>query len=126
MTTLFTYAILFLGHLCVYLCFKNSAQVSISKSYFSTSKRVLNQKLVACYQKCEKLKPSSTIDENMLLNKSLKHLEFISEFEMYLEQRTLAYFSKEFLQEFEQIKRNAQLSTLKMTNQLNTTARLAV
>ena len=55
----------------------------------------------------------------IVLNKSLKNLEFISKFEMYLEVKNYNNFSPEFLQEFEKIKTEAQLTTLKTSNQLN-------
>ena len=54
-----------------------------------------------------------------ILNKSLKHLEFISQFEMYLDEKHYKNFSIEFLQEFKKIKQEAQLTTLKTTNKLN-------
>ena len=44
---------------------------------------------------------------------------------MYLEEKTLNNFSIEFLQEFEQIKIEAQLSTLKATSQLNNGVKMA-
>jgi len=61
------------------------------------------------------------IDENeqLILSKSLRHLEFISTFEMYLEDKNSKNFPLEFLQEFEKIKIEAQLSALKTTNQLS-------
>lgn len=55
---------------------------------------------------------------SILLNKSLKHLEFISNFEIYLERATHKNFSIEFLQEFEKIKSHAQKITLKTVNEL--------
>jgi hypothetical protein len=58
-------------------------------------------------------------NNNIILNKSLKHLEFISEFEMYLEDKNYKMFPIEFLQEFEKIKLDAQLTTLKTTKRLN-------
>ena len=63
--------------------------------------------------------------KRMLLNKSLRHLEFISEFEMYLEDKNYKNFPIEFLQEFEKIKIEAQLSTLQNTHQLARDSKLA-
>lgn len=63
--------------------------------------------------------------KRMLLNKSLRHLEFISEFEMYLEDKNYKNFPIEFLQEFEKIKIEAQLSTLQNTHQLARDSKIA-
>ena len=63
--------------------------------------------------------------KRMLLNKSLRHLEFISEFEMYLEDKNYKNFPIEFLQEFEKIKIEAQLSTLQNTHQLTRGSKIA-
>lgn len=62
---------------------------------------------------------NTEIKDQMILNKSLKHLDFISSFEMYLEDKNYKKFPIEFLQEFEKIKAEAQLSTLKISDQLN-------
>ncbi len=45
------------------------------------------------------------------LKSSLKHLEFISFFEMHLEQKT--YCSPHFLKAFEDLKHEAQMNVLK-------------
>jgi hypothetical protein len=45
------------------------------------------------------------------LKSSLKHLEFISFFEMHLEQKT--YCSPHFLKAFENLKHEAQMNVLK-------------
>lgn len=65
------------------------------------------------------------IKDQVSLNKSLRHLEFISEFELYLENKNYKKFPIEFLQEFEKIKIEAQLSTLNNAQQLNKKLRTA-
>lgn len=65
------------------------------------------------------------IKDQVLLNKSLRHLEFISEFELYLEDKNYKKFPIEFLQEFEKIKIEAQLSTLYKAKQLSNNIRNA-
>lgn len=59
-------------------------------------------------------------NNNVILNKSLKHLEFINQFEMYLEDKNYKKFPIEFLREFDKIKQDAKLTTLKATQLLNT------
>ncbi|MFP4844919.1 hypothetical protein [Winogradskyella sp. PE311] len=53
---------------------------------------------------------------NLELEKSLKHLEFMSQLEAYLEETDGSVMSVEFLQEFETSKREAQLTFLKSTH----------
>ena len=73
----------------------------------------------------KEIKMANTITDNieikdqMILNKSLQHLDFISNFERYLEDKNYKNFSIEFLQELDRVKVEAQLSTLKMSEQLN-------
>ncbi|APY08083.1 hypothetical protein BWZ20_07120 [Winogradskyella sp. J14-2] len=64
---------------------------------------------------------SEKIDQknHAILNKSLKHLDFISQLEMYLGENNYNSLSVEFLLEFEKTKREAQLSALKMAKILN-------
>jgi hypothetical protein len=71
------------------------------------------------------LAKNTNCNKHFLLNKSLKQLEFIADFEKYLDEKTLENLSIEFLQEFEQIKIEAQLITLKVTNQLNLDTRFS-
>ncbi len=47
------------------------------------------------------------------LSSSLKHLEFILFFELYLESKHVNIFSRTFLNEFENIKYEAQMNVLK-------------
>ena len=55
---------------------------------------------------------------HFILKKSLLQLEFISIFEAYLEDESFQDTSLEFLHEFEEIKRQAQINTLRFTNKL--------
>lgn len=117
MSTLFIYAILLIGHLNVYFYFKHTI-----KSYSNISGNNNIQKpQIVLEERVTSLNLTKNILNNkqMLLNKNLRQLEFIFEFEMYLEEKTLKNLSLEFLQEFEKIKTEAQLSTLKTTSQLN-------
>ncbi|MBC3845386.1 hypothetical protein H8K90_03250 [Winogradskyella echinorum] len=123
MNTLFIYIIFFLGHVAVYFYYRNSF---INTTDASKNTKTKNSHLSVTDAKNSIKKANSIVDnKQMLLQKNLKQLEFISEFEMYLEEKTLKNFSIEFLQEFEQIKIEAQLSTLKTTNQLNNSVKLA-
>lgn len=58
-------------------------------------------------------------DSSIIFDKKLKHLDFISQFEMYLDGKNCNSFSVEFLQEFEKIKLETQRTTLEMVNVLN-------
>lgn len=62
---------------------------------------------------------------HMLLNKRLRHLEFISEFEMYLDDKNYKNFSIAFLQELKNIKIEAQLSACKATTMLSEHTKIA-
>ncbi|WP_340154391.1 hypothetical protein [uncultured Winogradskyella sp.] len=123
MTTLLIYGTLFLGHLCVYFYFRNSFKSYLNPSERNTEKQARlesNNNFSS-----QNLKNNAVDNKLVLLNKSLRQLEFISEFEMYLEEKTLENCSLEFLQEFSRIKIEAQLSTLKTTNMLNSQVKLA-
>ncbi|MBT8325834.1 MAG: hypothetical protein KJO96_11095, partial [Winogradskyella sp.] len=72
-----------------------------------------------------KIEKQQACTDYMLLDKSLKHLEFISQFESYLDTKNSEKFPAEFLQEFENIKREAQIATIKTTQQLNHSLALA-
>lgn len=123
MTTLFIFATLLLGHLCVYFYFRNNF-----KSYLNpTERRYLkkNQLETEDNLSSQKIKNNADDDRLILLNKSLKRLEFISKFEIYLEKKALENCTLEFLQEFSRIKIEAQLSTLKTTNMLNCKMKIA-
>ena len=123
MTTLLIYATLILGHLCVYFYFRNNF-----KSYLNPNERrtLKNTQLETKENlSSQNLKNNAVDNKLVLLNKSLRQLEFISEFEMYLEEKTLKNCSLEFLQEFSRIKIEAQLSTLKTTNMLNSQVKIA-
>lgn len=64
---------------------------------------------------------TSDVESNssFILSKSLKHLEYISEFEMYLERKNYKSLPLDFLQEFESLKTEAKISLLKTASQLN-------
>ncbi|WP_299120340.1 hypothetical protein [uncultured Winogradskyella sp.] len=128
MNALFMYVILLLGHLCVYFYFKNNLRfLSVSNDSYTVKDIYIEKLPLKQKQDLETVSLTKKMEDNkhILLNKSLRHLEFIAEFEMYLERKTSKNFSAEFLQEFEQIKIEAQLTALKTTNQLNTIAKMA-
>ncbi|NRD21854.1 hypothetical protein HNV10_01285 [Winogradskyella litoriviva] len=123
MTTLLIYGTLLIGHLSVYFYFRNNfksclilSQRKAKKHSHIETKDNLNSK---------NLKNNAVDNKLVLLNKSLRQLEFISEFEMYLEEKTLKNFSLEFLQEFNKIKIEAQLSTLKTADMITNQVKIA-
>lgn len=63
------------------------------------------------------LKQNDEIDF-VMLNRSLKNLEYINQFEEYLYGKKDLEFSSEFLQNFYQLKTEAQLTTLNTTQEL--------
>jgi hypothetical protein len=125
MSNILTFFSLTLTQIGVYLFLKNSLKNFIENftqnySIDKKSTKVKIQKIEA--QK--KIKPKTItyeVEDNnhVILNKTLRHLEFISQFEMYLEEKHYKNFSIEFLQEFEKIKHEAQITTIKTTNKLN-------
>lgn len=123
MSTLFISAILLLGHLSFYFYFKNDFNRCFT--LLGHQKNVKGQSIQNENVVVSKLTNNILENKKILLHKSLRQLEFISEFEMYLEKNTIKNFSLEFLQEFEQIKIEAQLSTLKTTSQLNSNLKMA-
>ena len=131
MNILLTYAMLLTGHLSVYFYFKNNFKylkfLNFNRSFNTTEDRYIEKPKLQLKEKENTVDLTDNFEhkKHVLLNKSLKHLEFIAEFEMYLDQKTLKNFSVEFLQEFEKIKIEAQLSALKNTTQLTTLARMA-
>tara|TARA_R110002049_G_scaffold260127_1_gene435970 strand:- start:1085 stop:1417 length:333 start_codon:yes stop_codon:yes gene_type:complete len=110
MSTLFIYTVFLLGHLSIYFYFKNNLSIYtnvLENANISSPKlRLLKT------DNSIKLTNSIVNEKKMLLQQNLRQLEFINEFEMYLDEKSLKNFSIEFLQEFEQIKIEAQLSTL--------------
>lgn len=54
----------------------------------------------------------------VLLNRSLKNLEYINQFEHYMSCERHTYFSTDFLEKFNQLKFEAQLVTLNTTQVL--------
>lgn len=123
MSTLFIYTVFLLGHLSVYFYFKNS--LILCSNVLENTNRISPQLPSLEAHNSQKVTNSIANNKKMLLQKSLRQLEFINEFEMYLDEKSLNNFSIEFLQEFEQIKIEAQLSTLKVTGQLNNGLKLA-
>jgi len=73
---------------------------------FKSSKLERNQKL-----NVSKLEDSLENNSQIILNNSLRQLEFISEFDMYVDTKTLKNVSVEFLIEFKKKKKEAQLVT---------------
>jgi len=117
MTTLFIYGLSLIGHLSFYFYFINN---------FKRDKKPLERRTASSIKVENKdnlifkiLKNNVVDDKFFLLKKNLIQLEFISEFEMYLEEKTLKKCSLGFLQQFKTIKTEAQLSALKTTNRLN-------
>lgn len=94
-------------------CFKS--YLNVKQSIFADVQKIKNTKIT----EPKTLNIKFLDNDNITLNKNLKHLEFISQFEMYLEERNYKNFSIEFLQAFEKMKYNVQLTTLKATEQLN-------
>ena len=123
MSTIFIYTLFLLGHLCVYFYFKNS--LILSSNVLENTNKSHPQLTLLEINHSDKLINSITNNKKMLLQKNLRQLEFINEFEMYLEEKTLKNMSIEFLQEFERLKIEAQLSTLKATSQLNYSLKMA-
>ena len=123
MSTIFIYTLFLLGHLCVYFYFKNS--LTLCSNVLENTNRISPQLPSLEAHNSQKVIGSIESNKKMLLQKSLRQLEFINEFEMYLDEKSLNNFSIEFLQEFEQIKIEAQLSTLKATSQLNYSLKMA-
>lgn len=109
----------------MYLFLKSSIENVLE--YYSNNNLKEKQSEAIKLQSVESIKQNDTtvlpkkVDNtnHLVLNKSLRHLEFISQFEMYLEDKNYKSFSIEFLQEFEKLKIEAQLTTLKTTNRLN-------
>lgn len=125
MNNLVTFFSLSLTQLGIYLYLKNSLKNFLehyTQNYLGIKKAtdVKVQKI-----EIENVTRSKTMTNKVedndyaILNKSLRHLEFITQFEMYLEDKNYKNFSTEFLQEFEKIKIEAQLTTLKTTSKLN-------
>jgi len=103
-----------LGHLCIYFCFKkNTDTVKETENENSKLKEI---------HKALTLTNNTEDNKHILLNRSLKHLEFIAQFEMYLEQKSIKNFSEEFTQEFKKIKLEAQIKTIKTTIELRKVA----
>lgn len=131
MNILLAYFILSLAQLSIYFYLKNNIknlQFFDYSDYSSPLENEVIEKSNTIPQKNSVAdKFTNNIEEHKLtlLNKSLKHLEFISEFEMYLEDKNYKNFPIEFLQEFEKIKIEAQLSALKSTSQLTNSIQLA-
>lgn len=123
MSTLFIYTVFLLGHLSIYFYFKNNLSIYtnvLENANISSPKlRLLKT------DNSIKLTNSIVNEKKMLLQQNPRQLEFINEFEMYLDEKSLKNFSIEFLQEFEQIKIEAQLSILKTTSQLNNGVKMA-
>ncbi len=109
----------------MYLFLKSSIENVLE--YYSNNNLKEKQSEAIKLQSAESIKQNDTtvlpkkVDNtnHLVLNKSLRHLEFISQFEMYLEDKNYKSFSIEFLQEFEKLKIEAQLTILKTTNRLN-------
>lgn len=125
MSNILTFFSLTLTQVGIYLYIKNSLknvleQYSLNYSIAKKSTNVKLQKIEVEKATRPKAITNKVEDNNhVILNKSLKNLEFISQFEMYLEEKNYKNFSIEFLQEFQKIKREAQLATLKTTSKLN-------
>lgn len=94
-------------------CVKN--YLNVKQSIFADAQKIKDAKIT----EPKNLTVKIVDNDHFELNKNLKHLEFISQFEMYLEERNYKNFSIEFLQAFEKMKHNVQLTTLKATKQLD-------
>lgn len=124
MNILFTYFTLTVTQISIYLYLKSSLKNLIlgykESDAITTKNHAVKKQEVSIEEITNSNVLSSHVGESchVTLNKSLRHLEFISTFEMYLENKNHKNFSVEFLQEFEKIKHEAQLTTLKSTNRL--------
>ena len=131
MNTLFIYIIILLVHLNIYLFLKHNIE-NLSLFNYPNYNSVIENEVIEKDLNIP-MEPifleslTNDFDENkqIILKKSLMHLEFISTFEMYLEDKNYKKFPIEFLQEFEKIKIEAQLSALKSTSQLTNSTKLA-
>ncbi len=134
MTLIISYLALVISQISIFFYLKNDLNsiVFINKvNKFVGFDSSIEQKAIDASNPTEKEVPVITIPKAqacadlLLLDKSLKHLEFIAQFECYLEKKNSEKFSAEFLQEFENIKREAQIDTIKTTQQLSSALALA-
>lgn len=132
MNSIFLFLILTLAQLSLYFYLKDNIHNFSYIYYIKISDPQLSEEIIsnsAVKPINEKAKKVVTLNleesKHIILNKKLRHLEFISEFEMYLEDKNYKMFPIEFLQEFEKIKKEAQLSLLQSTNQLVKPSKLA-
>jgi hypothetical protein len=128
MNLVFTYSILAVAQISIYFYLKNSIKNLNFLQYIGYSKSTKNKGAQITEQPINNLpEPVKSANDSksktqIVLNKSLAHLEFISQFEMYLEDKNHKNFSIEFLQEFEKIKIEAQLNILNITTSLKEAA----
>lgn len=131
MNTVHLFIIILLSQLSIYFYLKNNIKnlrLFNFKDYNSPlPNEVIKKTKLQSKESLSSNKLIKSMEENehILLNKSLRHLEYISEFEMYLDDKNHENFPVEFLQEFEKIKIEAQLIVLKSTSQLTNSAKLA-
>ncbi len=103
-----------------FVLYKVKTTTSVSPKVIPTEKSIGQPKRTV-----DKISNDVIENNHVILNKSLMHLEFISRFEMYLEDKNYKMFPIEFLQEFEKIKIEAQLKTLKSTNRMTYDKKMA-
>jgi hypothetical protein len=126
MSFLIIYAVAMIIGLTVYLFSNNDLSIS---DFYDTYK-FLKEGIIKLTFKEEEFGIEVKINKTessagVVLNKNLKHLEFISQLEPYMESTESVLLSSEFLQEFESSKLNTQLSVLKSTQILNASNRIA-
>jgi len=128
MTLIIAYVALILAQISIYFYLKNDlrsiaflGKINQLMSFESTKDQEETLKAVKIEKAVPLIKVSKkeACTDQLLLDKSLKHLEFIAQFESYLESKHSEKFSLEFLQEFESIKREAQINTIRTSQQLN-------
>ncbi|MBT8269673.1 MAG: hypothetical protein KJN59_10655 [Bacteroidia bacterium] len=61
-----------------------------------------------------------------LLKSNLLHLEFINQFELYLDDKNTDHFPLEFLIELDRIKQHIQVNTLQTSENLNRQYAIAI
>lgn len=134
MALIISYTALILAQVSIYMYLKNDLNTidffnKVNSFFIALPEQVKNNESVEKDSEVKisviKVDKEQACTDYLLLDKSLKHLEFIAQFESYLESKNSEKFSLEFLQEFENIKREAQITTIRTTQQLNSTLALA-
>lgn len=123
MSLLTIYAVLLVVFITTYLFINDQLSIAEFKEIFIFRKRPTQQNPKLYNINSQTANPVIvSTPYNLQLHRNLKHLEFMNEFESYLESNKESNLSIEFLQEFEAIKRETQLAVLKSTDRLKKAA----